>query len=117
MITQKFELGRLYRVVFLDHAEGDDAYQIRLVGELVAKHRKAITLGCWLVDGKYERDNPNNHVYTILRSTILSVEELTPSPGNMSQGDLAGDQRQRPPQSPVPRKAPKESSPCQSPSS
>ena len=117
MTIQKFELGRLYRVVFLDHAEGDDAYQIRLVGELVAKHRKTITLGCWLVDGKYERDNPNNHVYTILRSTILSVEELTPSPGNMSQGDLAGDQRQRQPQTPVPRKAPKESSPCQSPSS
>jgi hypothetical protein len=117
MITQKFELGRLYRVVFLDHAEGDDAYQIRLVGELVAKHRKTITLGCWLVDGKYERDNPNNHVYTILRSTILSVEELTPSPGNMSQGDLAGDQRQRQLQSPVPRKAQKESSQCQSPSS
>jgi hypothetical protein len=117
MTIQKFELGRLYRVVFLDHAEGDDAYQIRLVGELVAKHRKTITLGCWLVDGKYERDDPNNHVYTILRSTIMSVEELIPSPGNMSQDDLAGDQRQRQPQSPVPRKALKESSPCQSPSS
>jgi hypothetical protein len=117
MTIQKFELGRLYRVVFLDHAEGDDAYQIRLVGELVAKHRKTITLGCWLVDGKYERDNPNNHVYTILRSTILSVEELIPSPGNTFQGGLAGDQQQRQPQSPSPRKVPKESSRCQSPSS
>jgi hypothetical protein len=117
MTIQKFELGRLYRVVFLDHAEGDDAYQIRLVGELVAKHRKTITLGCWLVDGKYERDNPNNHVYTILRSTILSVEELIPSPGNMSQGDLAGDQRQRQPQSPAPRPRHPKSSPSPSQSS
>jgi hypothetical protein len=117
MTIQKFELGRLYRVVFLDHAEGDDAYQIRLVGELVAKGRKTITLGCWLIDGKYEPDDPNQHVYTILRSTILSVEELIPSPGSTSQGDLDGDQRQRQPQSPVPRKAPKESSPCQLPSS
>ena len=113
MTIQKFELGRLYRVVFLDHAEGDDAYQIRLVGELVAKHRKTITLGCWLVDGKYERDNPNNHVYTILRSTILSVEELTPSPGSTSQGDLALDRRQRQPQSPVPRPRRLVSSPSQ----
>jgi len=117
MTTQKFELGRLYRVVFLDHAEGDDAYQIRLVGELVAKHRKTITLGCWLVDGKYERDNPNNHVYTILRSTILSVEELTPSPGSTSQGDLAVDQRQQQPQSHVPRPRHPKSSPSPSQSS
>jgi hypothetical protein len=103
MTIQKFEIGRLYRVIFLDHAEGDDAYQIRLVGELVAKHRRSITLGCWLVDGKYERDNPNNHVYTILRSTILSVEELTPATGSTSQAAQGERHPQQQAQSPVPR--------------
>jgi hypothetical protein len=81
MITQKFELGRLYRVVFLDHAEGDEVYTIRLVGELVKKTRSSITLGCWLVDRpKYEPDDPNQHVYTILRSTIKSIAVFSLSP-------------------------------------
>ena len=79
----KLEIGSIYQVVFLDHAEGDDVYTIRLVGELVKKTRSSITLGCWLVDRpRYEPDDPNQHVYTILRSTIKSIAVLSLSPGN-----------------------------------
>lgn len=82
MSTQtKLEIGSIYQVIFLDHAEGDEAYTIRLVGELVKKTRSSITLGCWLVDRpKYEPDDPNQHVYTILRSTIKSIAVLSLSP-------------------------------------
>lgn len=91
----KLEIGSIYQVVFLDHAEGDDVYTIRLVGELVKKTRSSITLGCWLVDRpRYEPDDPNQHVYTILRSTIKSIALLSLSPGNTpsscSSSGLAG---------------------------
>jgi hypothetical protein len=84
MSTQtKLEIGSIYQVVFLDHAEGDEVYTIRLVGELVKKTRSSITLGCWLVDRpRYEPDDPNQHVYTILRSTIKSIAVLSLSPEN-----------------------------------
>jgi len=102
MSTQtKLEIGSIYQVVFLDHAEGDEVYTIRLVGELVKKTRSSITLGCWLVDRpKYEPDDPNQHVYTILRSTIKSIAVLNLSPGSMpSSCSLSDRRRQSPKQS------------------
>ena len=88
----KLDVGKIYQVIFLDHAEGDEVYQIRLVGELVKKTRSSITLGCWLVDRpKYEPDDPNQHVYTILRSTIRNVVELTRSPDTTSTAARSSD--------------------------
>jgi len=92
----KLEIVSIYQVVFLDHAEGDDVYTIRLVGELVKKTRSSITLGCWLVDRpKYEPDDPNQHVYTILRSTIKSIAVLSLSPENTPSSCFPSDRRRQ----------------------
>ena len=70
--------GDLVEIRFLDHVEDDHKpYEFHVYGRVASTDRKSIVVESWASpDGPSEPGDPNAKSFTILRSTILTLQKL-----------------------------------------
>jgi hypothetical protein len=78
-INKNCDLGDVVRVVFDDHAEGENHVVFEAFGRVLRKDRRSLVIACWkYADGDVDEEDRNMTVYTILRAAVKCIEVLTP---------------------------------------
>lgn len=76
----KFQRGKLYEIVFLDHcisSKGSGVITCAVVGWVVEQTRKTLTIAYWkLIDCDAETAKSNRETINIVKSTIVSAVAL-----------------------------------------
>jgi hypothetical protein len=73
----RINVGDIVRVVFMDHAQGEEALEFEVFGRVYSKDRKNIHVVCWGYAAVADREVDDNvHSYTIVRATIKTLEKL-----------------------------------------
>ena len=76
MKISKRRLGKIVEVVFDDHAMNSPIIECCVWGKLIHIDEKCIVVKSWECDKENHAD-PNNEMFTILRSAISSFKALT----------------------------------------
>jgi hypothetical protein len=78
-INKNCNLGDVVRVVFDDHAVGEQHIVFEVFGRVLRKDRRSLVIACWkYADSDEHEQDANVTAYTILRAAVKSIEVLTP---------------------------------------
>jgi len=76
----KLRRGQVLAIRFLDHMQGDGKpLELIAYGRLLSVGKKSLTIGSWIYGDPRAKQDPrdgNIMAYTILRSTIQSIDRL-----------------------------------------
>lgn len=74
MRLTRADIGRAFKVRFLDHSENAGTVEVTAFGELLRYSRTSMDIGAWLLQDPELAGNQT--IYTIIRSTVISAARL-----------------------------------------
>ena len=73
----KYEVGKSYRIEFLDHGQGYIApLEFTVEGSCAKNEKGYLVITCWYFSKGFKSDETNEMFFTILKSTIQKAKEI-----------------------------------------